>query len=148
MVDLAMNWRRPNHGGTKRRNGHSVLSLALPRLRESSWRGGHANLLCTVPILTDDPRRGSCNMPQFHSTPFAGVGDTCVKTLVLPMSSSSSDPRRQSIHSSFRPNRSGTKTLKRGCVLRRGGCSLGGHSKTVLFSRGDHLFAMKAPLSR
>ena len=27
----------------------------------SSLRRGHANLLCIVPILSDDPRRGSVN---------------------------------------------------------------------------------------
>ena len=31
----------------------------LPDLRVSSFRRGHANLLCIVPILTDDPRRES-----------------------------------------------------------------------------------------
>ena len=31
--------------------------LTLLDLRVSSLRSGHANLLCIVPILTDDPRR-------------------------------------------------------------------------------------------
>ena len=33
--------------------------FTLPDLRVSSLRRGHANLLCIVPILTDDPRRES-----------------------------------------------------------------------------------------
>ena len=33
--------------------------VTLLDLCVSSLRRGHANLLCIVPILTDDPRRGS-----------------------------------------------------------------------------------------
>ena len=33
--------------------------VTLLDLCVSSWRRGHANLLCIVPILTDDPRRES-----------------------------------------------------------------------------------------
>ena len=36
--------------------------LTLLDLRVSSLRRGHANLLCIVPILTDDPRRESNGM--------------------------------------------------------------------------------------
>ena len=47
----AKNWvRRPRSRGVR----SSLLDL-----RVSSLRGGHANLLCIVPILTDDPRRES-----------------------------------------------------------------------------------------
>ena len=33
----------------------------------SSLRRGHANLLCIVPILTDDPRRESSDVVAFKS---------------------------------------------------------------------------------
>jgi len=33
----------------------------------SSLRRGHANLLCIVPILTDDPRRESYNPSQLKN---------------------------------------------------------------------------------
>ena len=32
------------------------------RLRVSSLRRGHANLLCIVPILSDDPLLGFCHL--------------------------------------------------------------------------------------
>ena len=43
---------------------HNILAKKLFTLLDlcvSSLRRGHANLLCIVPILTDDPRRGSIN---------------------------------------------------------------------------------------
>ena len=33
--------------------------VILPDMRASSLRRGHANLLCVVPILSDDPQRKS-----------------------------------------------------------------------------------------
>ena len=39
--------------------GGTFKFSTLPDLRVSSLRRGHANLLCAVPILTDDPRRES-----------------------------------------------------------------------------------------
>ena len=41
------------------RCGRSKKSSTLLDLCVSSLRRGHANLLCVVPILTDDPRRES-----------------------------------------------------------------------------------------
>ena len=37
----------------------SMLYFTLLDVCVSSLRRGHANLLCVVPILTDDPRRES-----------------------------------------------------------------------------------------
>jgi hypothetical protein len=41
----------------------------LPDLCVSSLRRGHANLLCIVPILTDDPRRESEIQRQLAGMP-------------------------------------------------------------------------------
>ena len=41
----------------------------LPDLCVSSLRRGHANLLCIVPILTDDPRRESNSMARWMMNP-------------------------------------------------------------------------------
>ena len=41
------------------RTGMLIRMLTLPGLCMSSLRRGHANLLCTVQLLTDDPRRES-----------------------------------------------------------------------------------------
>jgi len=38
----------------RKKNGDTLLDMCV-----SSLRRGHANLLCIVPILTDDPRRES-----------------------------------------------------------------------------------------
>ena len=40
--------------GKCQKNGDTLLDICV-----SSLRRGHANLLCIVPILTDDPRRES-----------------------------------------------------------------------------------------
>jgi hypothetical protein len=45
------------------RERHIAKLFALPDLCVSSLRRGHANLLCIVPILTDDPRRESNRKP-------------------------------------------------------------------------------------
>ena len=53
---------RPDWGSTKEL--FTLLDLCV-----SSLRRGHANLLCIVPILTDDPRRESeCCASQFRHT--------------------------------------------------------------------------------
>ena len=44
----------PSHGVALSPNLFTLLDLCVPSLR-----GGHANLLCIVPILTDDPRKKS-----------------------------------------------------------------------------------------
>ena len=43
-------------------HGNHKKHVTLPDLCVSSLRRGHANLLCIVPILTDDLRRGSNNI--------------------------------------------------------------------------------------
>ena len=42
-----------------------AVLFTLLDLCVSSLRGGHAKLLCIVPILTDDPRRASRNKESF-----------------------------------------------------------------------------------
>ena len=53
--------------------------ITLLDLCVSSLRRGHANLLCIVPILTDDPRRESKRKAQQKSKPLPKV-----KTISLP----------------------------------------------------------------
>ena len=57
----------------------SLLDLCV-----SSLRRGHANLLCIVPILTDDPRRESerCENKVLRCLSWVGIGD-----FKLPVSS-------------------------------------------------------------
>ena len=53
---------RPGAGRTPRSRGPSRSTIKLFTLLDlcvSSLRRGHANLICIVPILTDDPRRES-----------------------------------------------------------------------------------------
>ncbi len=52
----AVCWRRPACVGSLPKKMVTLLDLCV-----SSLRRGHANLLCIVPILTDDPRRESVN---------------------------------------------------------------------------------------
>ena len=74
-----------------------MASFTLLDLCESSLRRGHANLLCIVPILTDDPRRESkkgmasfaCRHPrnaeqrkQLHARNHES--DTNIFTLITP----------------------------------------------------------------
>ena len=68
-------------GGKRKKRNEGVLGLkpkkgkfdTLLDLCVSSLRRGHANLLCIVPILTDDPRRESDNVSvtagRLHSMP-------------------------------------------------------------------------------
>ena len=61
-------WRAPPAGLTRRRSGRapppgSSGLFTLLDLCVSSLRRGHANVLCIVPILTDDPRRESLGPP-------------------------------------------------------------------------------------
>jgi hypothetical protein len=52
--------------------GHLKKLFTLLDLCVSSLRRGHANLLCIVPILTDDPRRESKQpgWPKYTPYPF------------------------------------------------------------------------------
>ena len=54
----------------------SITLFTLLDLRVSSLRSGHANPLCTVPTLTDDPRRESefvCAFDLEAPFPFRGA---------------------------------------------------------------------------
>ena len=73
----------------------------LPDLCVSSLRRGHANLLCIVPILTDDPRRES----NKHVPP--NLCTDCVSMFQPPLSAACRSPDR----GSFRPPAPG-KALK------------------------------------
>jgi hypothetical protein len=57
--DTLMKRRRPPKSGLTGSQGICKKMFTLLDLCVSSLRRGHANLLCIVPILTDDPRRES-----------------------------------------------------------------------------------------
>jgi hypothetical protein len=71
--------------------GISKKLFTLLDLGVSSLRRGHANLLCIVPILTDDPRRES-----------ESCGDQSPQYMVLAQSSTPSCPRRPQMRSAER----------------------------------------------
>jgi hypothetical protein len=52
--------------------------ITLLDLCVSSLRRGHANLLCIVPILTDDPRRESKREGKQRSMPLPNVGNNII----------------------------------------------------------------------
>ena len=55
---------RPPEGGQKGERYENVFTLL--DVCASSLRRGHANLLCIVPISTDDPRRESLEGEQYR----------------------------------------------------------------------------------
>jgi hypothetical protein len=56
--------------------------ITLLDLCVSSLRRGHANLLCIVPILTDDPRRESRKKGNGKNKPLPKVGTHVIATQV------------------------------------------------------------------
>lgn len=66
-------------GHASQHEGHMKAGQKIDTLLDlcvSSLRRGHANLLCIVPILTDDPRRESNNVSRSSTIGCIGVGDT------------------------------------------------------------------------
>ena len=62
--------------------------VTLLDLCVSSLRRGHANLLCIVPILTDDPRRESdCSASRFKANAFAHCAMSRLTTAGIPNAS-------------------------------------------------------------
>jgi hypothetical protein len=79
-----------------RREGHLDENNCLHFLCVSSLRRGHANILCIVPILTDDPRREStkatlmkarvsehCSLPRMSACVFMARGSTTLSYHII-----------------------------------------------------------------